>query len=80
MCLLQAEKESMEQQLENLTAQLDSMKAKTVELAGHNSTLEKAVAFKDIEVANLQECSHVSQNPSALRFEMLQSWWKCQVR
>lgn len=59
-----AEKESNEQQLENLTAQLDSMKAKTFELAGHNSTLEKAVAFKDIEVANLQECSHAMDTAS----------------
>ena len=55
----QAEKQSMEQQLEALTMQLESMKAKNIETAGHNSTLEKAIAFKDYEVAKLQESNHV---------------------
>lgn len=50
----------MEQQLEALTVQLESMKAKNIETAGHNSTLEKAIAFKDYEVAKLQESNHVS--------------------
>lgn len=49
----------MEQQLENLTAQLDSMKAKNAELADHNTTLEKAVVFQDHEVSQLQERNHV---------------------
>ena len=57
---IQAEKESMEQQLEALTAQLESMKAKNIETAGHNSTLGKAIVFKDYEVAKLQESNHVS--------------------
>lgn len=55
----QAEKQSMEQQLEALTVQLESMKAKNIETAGHNSTLGKAIAFKDCEVAKLQESNHV---------------------
>lgn len=50
----------MEQQLEALTLQLESMKADNVEAASHNSTLEKAIAFKDFEVAKLQESNHVS--------------------
>lgn len=57
---VQAEKESMEQQLQTLTAQLESIKAKNIETAGHNSTLAKAIALKDHEVAKLQESNHVS--------------------
>ncbi|DBA78504.1 TPA: hypothetical protein ACH3X2_007992 [Trebouxia sp. C0005] len=48
----------MEQQLENLTAQLQNMTADNAELAGHNTTLEKAVVFKDHEVSQLQERNH----------------------
>jgi len=51
---------SMEQQLDNLTAQLQNMTADNAELAGHNTTLEKAVVFKDHEVSQLQERNHVS--------------------
>lgn len=50
----------MEQQLDALTLQLESMKAKNTETAGHNSALDKAIAFKDYEVAKLQESNHVS--------------------
>ena len=50
----------MQQQLDNLTAQLQSMTADNAELAGHNTTLEKAVVFKDHEVSQLQERNHVS--------------------
>ena len=50
----------MEQQLDSLTMQLESMKAKNTETAGHNSALDKAIAFKDYEVAKLQESNHVS--------------------
>lgn len=56
----QAEKQSMEQQLEALTLQLEDMKANNAEAANHNSTLEKAIALKDYEVAKLQESNHVS--------------------
>lgn len=51
----------MEQQLHALTMQLESMKAKNTETAGHNSALDKAIAFKDYEVAKLQESNHVSE-------------------
>ena len=57
---VQAEKQSMEQQLEALTLQLENMKAINAEAAGHNSTLEKAITLKDNEVAKLQESKHVS--------------------
>jgi len=50
---------SIKQQLEDLIAQLDSMKAKNTELAGHNITLEKAVVFEHHEIAHLQERNHV---------------------
>ncbi len=50
----------MAQQLENLTALLQNMTADNAELAGHNTTLEKAVIFKDHEVSQLQERNHVS--------------------
>lgn len=55
----------MEQQLDNLTAQLQNMTADNAELAGHNTTLEKAVVFKDHEVSQLQERNHVSTLPQA---------------
>ena len=57
---LQAERDSMEQQLETLTAQLDSMKARNLAIDGQICSLAKAVAFKDREVANLQQTNHVS--------------------
>lgn len=57
---LQAEKFSMEHQLENLTAQLESMRAKNNTAASQNSTLEKAIIFRDREISQLQERSHVS--------------------
>ncbi|KAL3162112.1 hypothetical protein ABBQ32_009825 [Trebouxia sp. C0010 RCD-2024] len=59
-----AEKQSMEQQLEALTLQLDDMKANNAEAANHNSTLEKAIALKDYEVAKLQESNHVMDTAS----------------
>ncbi|KAL0038895.1 hypothetical protein WJX77_000929 [Trebouxia sp. C0004] len=59
-----AEKVSMEQQLEKLTAQLQHMTADNAELAGHNTTLEKAVVFKDHEVSQLQERSHAMDTTS----------------
>ena len=57
----------MEQQLEQLTGQLQSMKARNIEIAGDNTTLEKAVTFKDHEVAKLQESNHVSKHHMSLQ-------------
>ena len=60
----QAERESMEQQLQTLTAQLEGMRARNIKIEGHNCTLEKAVTFKDHEVAQLQQSNHVCVTPA----------------
>ena len=49
----------MEHQLAELTAQLQAMQVQNTELSGLNDTLEKAVVFKDHEVADLQERNNV---------------------
>ena len=58
----QAEKVTMEHQLAELTAQLHAMQVQNSELSGLNDTLEKAVVFKDHEVADLQERNHVGSD------------------
>ena len=61
----------MEQQLETLTAQLEGMRARNIKIEGYNCTLEKAVAFKDHEVAQLQESNHVRSTTPKLNYTLL---------
>lgn len=58
--LWQAEKVDMQQELTDLEAELSELQVQKNGLAGYNITLEKAVSFKDHEIAKLQERNHVS--------------------
>ena len=57
--LLQAQKQQMEEQVEEMAAQIEKLKVENTRIAGRNSTLETVLSFRGSEITNLQHRNQV---------------------
>ena len=51
----------MEEQIEEMAAQIEKLKVENTRIAGRNSTLETVLSFRGNEIANLQHRNQASK-------------------